>query len=218
MLEELNFQSLVEQGADQMPGFYYAKDTCGRYLFANEDFAAYASCDSNNQLKRKRDNDLPWGQQALLLQKIDHKVVSITGFFQEIVDIHHPEYGPAQFLTTKKRLLDNNGKVCGIVGVSVNLSGQNNYSDQRGICNGRLQLGEEFNNQYLTAKEINVYQTILMGYSAKEAGDRLNISRKTVEFHTEQLRKKLNCHNKGALIRKALGCGFSNTILNYLGL
>ncbi len=219
--EQFDIQSLGFQGlVNQMPGFYYAKNLQGQYLFANEEFAHYAFCDSEQQIKNLRDNDLPWKKQASLLQSIDSKVIGITGFFQEIVEINHPEYGTTQFLTTKKRLIDDQGKTCGVVGMSIHLNAQDSYSKSLqeckiAICNKRLPLGKAFSNQYLTNQEIKVYRTILLGYSAKESGEQLNISPKTVEFHTEQLRKKLSCHNKGELLRKAHQYGLSSAILNY---
>jgi len=215
-IHSLGFQGLV----NQMPGFYYAKNLDGQYLFANEEFAHYAFCDSEQQIKNKRDDDLPWKKQASLLQSIDSRVIAITGFFQEIVEIIHPEYGVTQFLTTKKRLLNNEGKTCGVVGMSVSLSVQDNYPQMwhktnKSVINKRFFLGKEFSDQYLTHQEIKVYRIILLGYSAKEGGELLNISSKTIEFHTEQLRKKLSCHNKGELLRKAHQYGFSHTILSY---
>jgi len=215
-IQSLGFQGLV----NQMPGFYYAKDLDGQYLFANEEFAQYAFCDSEQQIKNKRDDDLPWKKQAALLQSIDSRVINMTGFFQEIVEIDHPEYGLTRFLTTKKRLLDQDGTTCGVVGMSIMLNAQDSYSNtwhtrKSAISNRRFFLGEKFSNQYLTHQEIKVYRIILLGYSAKEGGEKLNISPKTVEFHTEQLRKKLVCRNKGELLRKAHQHGFTNTILNY---
>jgi len=209
------FGDLIQNYTDQAPGFFYAKDQAGKYLYANEEFAEFADCDSPAQLKNKRDDDLPWCEQASFLHEIDKKVISSLDFFQKIVDIHHPLYGTCQFLTTKKRLLDNNKKVMGVIGMSVHLMGQNNFLGKYHYQNNRLYLGEEFNQQYLTPQEIRVYKTVLMGYSAKEASVILNISRKTIEYHIEQLRKKTSCHNKGELIRKAHEHGFSFMIINH---
>jgi len=209
------FGDLIENYSDQAPGFFYAKDPNGRYLFANEEFAAFADCESPYQIKNKRDNDLPWREQAMFLQEIDQKIISAIDFFQEVVDIHHPMYGTCQFLTTKKRLLDNNKQVKGVIGMSVHLLGKNNFLGKYFYQKGRLYLGDEFAQQYLTPQEIRVYKTVLMGYSAKEASAILNISRKTIEYHIEQLRKKTASHNKGELIRKAHEHGFSFMIINH---
>jgi len=209
------FGDLIENYTDQAPGFFYAKDKTGRYLYSNEEFAEFSDCDSPEHMKNKRDNDLPWREQAGFLQSIDKKVISSADFFQEVVDIHHPRHGTCQFLTTKKCLYDINNKIMGVIGMSVNLTGQKNFLGKYYYQDGRLYLGDEFASEYLTAQEIRVYKTVLMGYSAKEASVLLKISRKTVEYHIEQLRKKINCNNKGELIRKAYEYCFSFMIINH---
>jgi len=209
------FSGLIQNYTDQAPGFFYAKDKSGFYLYSNEEFAEFAECDSPAQMKKKRDNDLPWKEQAGFLQSIDQQVISYNHFFQEVVNIHHPRRGTSQFLTTKKCLYDANQNIMGVIGMSVNLTGKKNILDKIYYQDGRIYLGDEFSNQYLTAQEIRVYKTVLMGYSAKEAGILLKISRKTVEYHVEQLRKKVNCHTKGELIRKAYKHCFSFMILNH---
>ncbi len=210
-----NFKDLIENYSDQAPGFFYAKDQTGRYLYSNEEFAEFADCDSPEHMKNKRDSELPWKAQAIQLQSIDKKVISSANFFQEVVDIHHPKHGACQFLTTKKCLYDARNKVIGVIGMSVSLSGQRNFLSKYYYQDGRLYLGDEFDSKYLTTQEIRVYKTVLMGYSAKEASHLLNISRKTVEYHIEQLRKKINCSNKGELIRKAYEYCFSFMIINH---
>jgi len=209
------FSDLIGNYSDQAPGFFYAKDPAGRYLYSNEEFSEFADCDSPFQMKSKRDSDLPWKKQASFLQAIDQKVISSAHFFQEVVNIHHPRHGSCQFLTTKKCLYDANNNIMGVIGMSVNLSQQKNFLGKYYYQDGRLYLGDEFSSNYLTTQEVRVYKTVLMGYSAKEASFLLKISRKTVEYHIEQLRKKTNCSNKGELIRKAYDYCFSFMIINH---
>lgn len=213
-----SFRDIAGQMANQMPGFFYAKDRYGHYLYSNDEFAEFAQLDSGTQLVNKRDNDLPWREQAEYLQQIDYLVYSTLDHFQNVVPIEHPEYGSFRFLTTKRRLTDRDGRVQGIVGMSVDVTGQAHFTPQASFQNGRLLLGAAFDHQHLTPQEVNVYKTILMGYSAKEAGGRLNVSPKTVEFHTDQIRKKLSCSSKGELIRVAYTNGLSEPILNHLAI
>ncbi|MFK5984013.1 MAG: helix-turn-helix transcriptional regulator [Pseudomonadota bacterium] len=212
---ENEFGDLIENYTEQAPGFFYAKDKTGKYIYTNEEFAMFADCDSPNQLKNKRDNDLPWRDQARFLQSIDHRVISSSNYFQEFINIHHPKHGTCQFLTTKKCLYDIHNSISGVIGMSVCLTGKKKFLGKYYFQDGRLYLGDEFATNYLTSQEIRVYKTVLMGYSAKEAGVLLKISGKTVEFHIEQLRKKINCNNKGELIRKAYEHCFSFMIINH---
>lgn len=56
----------------------------------------------------------------------------------------------------------------------------------------------------LTDREKEVLKLIVEGYTAREIGDRLVISPKTVESYKASLMNKLNIHNKTDLIKYAL--------------
>ena len=56
----------------------------------------------------------------------------------------------------------------------------------------------------LTDREKEVLKLIVEGYTAREIGDRLVISPKTVESYKGSLMNKLNIHNKTDLIKYAL--------------
>jgi two-component system response regulator NreC len=56
----------------------------------------------------------------------------------------------------------------------------------------------------LTDRERGVLKLIVEGYTAREIGDRLVISPKTVESYKTSLMNKLNIHNKTDLIKYAL--------------
>jgi two-component system response regulator NreC len=56
----------------------------------------------------------------------------------------------------------------------------------------------------LTDREKEVLKLIVEGYTAREIGDRLVISPKTVESYKTSLMNKLNIHNKTDLIKYAL--------------
>jgi two-component system response regulator NreC len=56
----------------------------------------------------------------------------------------------------------------------------------------------------LTDREREVLKLIVEGYTAREIGDRLVISPKTVESYKTSLMNKLNIHNKTDLIKYAL--------------
>ena len=68
----------------------------------------------------------------------------------------------------------------------------------------RFYLGREFYNEYLTKTELVVLQHILLGKTAMSIADDMNISRRTVEYHTENLKLKMQCKTKGEIIAKAI--------------
>ena len=61
----------------------------------------------------------------------------------------------------------------------------------------------------LTAREIQTANFIRLGKSTKELVELLNISKKTVESHRDNLRKKLGIHNKKINLRTFLNSEFA---------
>ena len=48
--------------------------------------------------------------------------------------------------------------------------------------------------------------------SAKEAGEKLDLSKRTIEFYLENIKNKLNCQKKSELIAMAIQNGYMNLI------
>jgi len=72
---------------------------------------------------------------------------------------------------------------------------------------GRLDLGKHLQNQYLTAREVDILKCLLKGCSAKETGLELGISYRTVESYMSSLKLKLCCTKKSELIGFCLKLG-----------
>jgi DNA-binding NarL/FixJ family response regulator len=56
----------------------------------------------------------------------------------------------------------------------------------------------------LSVREIEVLQLVVQGKSAKEIGDVLHLSAKTVEFHKYRMMKKLGLHTTIELAKYAM--------------
>ena len=69
--------------------------------------------------------------------------------------------------------------------------------------------GEILESRYasLTEREREVLQLVAEGYTSQEIGDRLFISRRTVDKHRENLMAKLELRNQAELVRYALQRG-----------
>lgn len=69
--------------------------------------------------------------------------------------------------------------------------------------------GETRSNEFgLTQREQEVLVEIAEGWSNKEIANRLGVSARTVEFHREHLRCKLNLHSAASLTRFAVAQGW----------
>lgn len=85
---------------------------------------------------------------------------------------------------------------------------KNSQSLQRcSLLNYRLQLGKEFDNQYLTKREMEVLRCVILGHTAKKIGKQLNISFRTAEAYIETLKLKLKCFSKGDIAKTAIMSG-----------
>jgi DNA-binding CsgD family transcriptional regulator len=63
----------------------------------------------------------------------------------------------------------------------------------------------------LSPRELEIVGLIARGYSNQDIADQLEISLKTVEVHTVNIRKKLPVHNRVQLVRYALQHGLVST-------
>ena len=61
----------------------------------------------------------------------------------------------------------------------------------------RLMLGKSFGDRYLTKREIEVLRFVVLGCTAKQIGQKLQISFRTVETYIGILKSKLACVSKG---------------------
>ncbi len=54
----------------------------------------------------------------------------------------------------------------------------------------------------LSKRELEVLQHLMRGKTARQIGELLCISKRTVEHHVENIKQKACCHNKFELIKK----------------
>lgn len=110
---------------------------------------------------------------------------------------------------------DNNNTIIGILGCSI-LLGVNPVAESMmqianmGLLNTPQQFTQTFNTGtfagdiYLSKRETEVLQYAMKGYSAHKTGELLSISRRTVEYHLENIKDKMNVKNKTQMIDKAI--------------
>jgi DNA-binding CsgD family transcriptional regulator len=59
-------------------------------------------------------------------------------------------------------------------------------------------------NASLTSRQSECLYYLIMGMSAKEIGETMSISKRTVEYHIAILKNKLHCRSKSSLIEQGL--------------
>ena len=120
-------------------------------------------------------------------------------------------------LSTKRPLLDKEGHIIGIEGVSINVT---NYlliprEGKFDFKNQRFYLGKTFGNEYLTSRELEVFRYILNGYALKKIAILLNISLLTTRWYVNSLRVKLQCRSKTEIMSVAIKHGLTYVLEEY---
>lgn len=59
-----------------------------------------------------------------------------------------------------------------------------------------------------TTREVSCIRLLLSGYSYQNMANKLYLSNRTIEYHIDKLKNRLNCKNKQQLIQKLLQMGF----------
>lgn len=205
---------MKEQVLDQLNLYIWAKDKNYRYLYCNENYAMAAGLDSPSQIVGKSDDKLPWRKLADLFRAGDYGVLQgntrintheISDTVNNVTDI----------LVTENQLLDSSNNCVGVVGSFVDITGKS-LTNKRGYydpLNKRYYLGnDDFDNVYLTVREIEIFKRLLLGCSAREIGEVLKISAKTAEAHMEKIKLKLQAKSKGEIIATAIQFGLTHIL------
>lgn len=114
---------MLERVIDSVPGHVYWKDLNGVHLGCNINNAKAANLMQSKDIIGKTDYELSWKDRADQITASDKLVIEQqTEVITEDVIILPGKKRETTFLTQKMPLYDNNGKIIGIVGVSVNIS------------------------------------------------------------------------------------------------
>lgn len=194
--------------------YIWAKDKEYKYLYCNERFAEAAGLDSPEQIVGKSDHQLYWKQYADYYQLNDSWVMQGNSL-KNAPDVIDTVNNIKDILINKNRLFDSNNQCNGVGGTFVDITGKQlikktGYYDQikKRYCIDDEVLGK----LYLTVREITVFKHILLGYSARQIGEEIEISAKTVESYIDRVRLKLQAKNKGEIITKAIQFGLTHVL------
>jgi PAS domain S-box-containing protein len=215
MTSSVTIKSMLDQIINQTHMYIWIKDNNYRYIYCNDHFAKAAGLDSPEQIIGKSDEQLYWKKFTNFIRAGDYAVL------QGHARIHVPEMIETandikDVLVTVSQWLNKDNQCIGIVGSFVDITGKqlvkkSGYYDP--IKKRYYFNNESLGKKYLAAREITVFKYILLGYTAKQMGEKINISPKTVESYIEYIRLKLQAKNKGEIIAKAIKFGLTQ-ILN----
>lgn len=194
--------------------YVWAKDCNFRYLYCNENYARAAGLESPADIIGRKDDEMPWAEQADFFRCGDKTIFEGSGVRVNVQETLVTLDKVADTLVSESQLLNANGNCIGLVGSSIDITGRR-LEKKSGYYNAeeeRYYLGESFNNTYLTLREIQVLRKALLGYTARQAAESLNLSPKTVEAHIEHIKLKLQATSKGEMIATAIQFGLTQVI------
>lgn len=205
---------MLEQLLNQSNLYVWAKDKNYRYIFVNNNYARAAGMDSPSQMIGKTDDQMPWRDMADEFKRGDYDVLNGSS------RLNAPEktstvIGVTDILVTESQLVDNSGKVIGVNGSFIDITGKK-VVDKPGYYdaeNDRYYLGVvALGDIYFTGRELEVFKHIMRGWSAAKIGGAMKLSPKTVETYIMYIRRKFGVHSKCELMTIATQYGLTHLL------
>ena len=167
-------QKLLRTLIDNTPDFIYVKDTEGRYVICNNAIANLRGVTSPNQLIGKTDFEF-FPKELADEYHADEQNIIKTG--QPIINKDEPNVdmdgNKIWILTTKVPLYEADGSICGIVGVSRNITGRKHAEEQLQEAKDMAEFANKAKSRFLAnmSHEIRTPMNAIIGIS-KTLGDR----------------------------------------------
>lgn len=184
---------------EQLPGYVAWKDKNFRYLGCNLNFAHSLQLKNPHEIVGLTDFDFCHEKEILKFYH-QHDQLALSGKVTKIIhSIGSPDPSKS-FHLEKKPLRDNKGQTIGIIFHCYEL------------------INTEFrqNPLKLTLRESECLMGILHGMTAKSIAEKLNLSKRTIEFYIENIKNKFGCHTKFELILLAFEYGYHKFLTHQL--
>lgn len=198
--------------------FTWVKDTNFRFMSCSENLSELAGEDSPYGMIGKDDFSLIWQKDAVFFRESDSKIIKNELKYINVIEtidvVIDNRVNKQHILITKIPLFDKTGKCIGIAGSHLNIpSYASNKDTKHGFDEkGRLWLPTQLGNEYLTKKEVGVLRFILLGKTSKQIAKHLNLSYRTIEEHTEKIKRKLQCSYKYEIHSVAIEHGITHLL------
>ncbi len=205
---------------ENFPGFMCCKNSQYEYITGSENFLKISGHNQLENVIYKRDQDMPWCNNADLYQETDQIALEV-GFSKMIYPVRSHSNKKYLFKSYKYCAeIDSTEQVIISTGqlLSVDVTSNNNCIISKDDLNYFNNKNERFmtKNPFmkLTRKETEVLYFFIRGYISKHIAIKLNRSRRTIETHIQNIKTKLDCNSKSNLIDFAHQNGFIDYIPN----
>lgn len=132
-----------------IPGNVYWKNKQNKYLGCNNNVAQIFGFRSPKEIIGKSNIDLFDAQLTALTNQVDEKVIHSGK--EQYIEEHglNPELKPAIYLTKKLPLIDADGEICGLLGVSFDITERKKMEEELKIAKEAAEASSQAKSQFL---------------------------------------------------------------------
>lgn len=206
---------------EQIPGCLAWKDQNLKYLGANKNLLMVMNLDYQDELIGLDDHELALNSPIVNQFFREQDLLVLQGQSLEI--FHHLENSQDSktYFLQKSPLRDQANKVVGVIYSCTAWSQANLLASLKQIDQkyhaaedvpAYYSLDANYNPANLSKRELECVFLQLRGYSAKQTAELLGLSKRTVEYYTDNIKAKLGCINKTELLLTAVSQGYHQHI------
>ena len=219
--------SLTESFAhlQHLPGIMAVKNLHSRCIVINDYLAYLIGVSNEGEFDGITDYDVHCDSSKLANMFVQHDQQTIKTKSEILtLDICKYTSGWKTLLSSKKPILNSNGKVTVVFAQSIDISNTKMFKSCLSfMAADYLIAGKEnmqniyvLNNEHsplpLTSRQQTCLFLLVRRKSMKEIASILGISVRTAEEHIMRIRTKLDCNSRSQVIEKAINSGFLNFI------
>ncbi|KTD82220.1 helix-turn-helix transcriptional regulator [Legionella waltersii] len=202
---------------DHLPGYIGWKNLNRQYIGANKALLKFKGFGDLEELAGKTDEELSPGsiEENKIYQQQDLRVFN----GEKITTVHLDSKSSEVFLLEKIPLTDPNNSVKGLIyscrpcrHKSGIYNALRQFDEQLLLNSHHYTLSDNENTYELTQRECECVFLLTRGKSAKEIGELLSLSKRTIESYIENIKNKMDCKNKAEILVKAVLNGYHNHI------
>jgi len=202
---------------DQLPGCIGWKDTNFKYLGGNKKLLSIKQLEDESELIGYDDTSLAKSDDPLIPIFKQQDVLVLSGHSIEMIHTEESEGKDNIVYLEKMPLKDANSTIIGILfhcrpWAQSELFKLLTSIDQKYIASTKVSdyysFDQHHNTAQLSERELECLFLQIRGKTAKQIGDILGLSKRTVESYVDNIKTKMGCQNKSELLVKATAQGY----------
>jgi DNA-binding CsgD family transcriptional regulator len=206
---------------EQLPGYIGWKDNTFCYLGCNRNLSSILQLKHTDKIIGTRDNDLPGCTEELFqFHKYNDELV-LNGHTVKYIHKSASPYDGSFFYFIKKPMVDRDNNITGLIFHCIEFikntffeklyhADKKYYSSV--VSQTHYQIDKKDDPLKLSTRELECLFCILRGMTAKQIGERIQLSKRTIESYIENIKNKFGCRTKSELFDSAINKGYPHII------